>query len=120
MVVFDYAEDKVRGGDAICALSCHELSESFDRAVAVVCLAAGVCIRKGIVCNIVDVVLFKEFWSYDPWCVEDDFIYPFAVADALISFVVSHDGFPLVCMGDFVVADSNHEVDVWEEEFGLF
>jgi hypothetical protein len=42
------------------------------------------------------------------------------VTDALVAFVISHDGFALVCVCDFVVADSYHEVDVWEEEFGLF
>ena len=120
MVVFNYAEDKVRGGDAICALSCHEFSESFDGAVAVICLAAGVCIGECIVCNIVNVVLFKEVWSYHPRCVENNFVDPFAVTDALVAFVISHDGFALVCVCDFVVADSYHEVDVWEEEFGLF
>uniref|UniRef100_A0A0A9F4L5 Uncharacterized protein n=1 Tax=Arundo donax TaxID=35708 RepID=A0A0A9F4L5_ARUDO len=69
--------------------------------------------------NIVNLVLINEFLSEDPGSIRNDLINPLAVAQGLVSLVLSHDGLAFVSVGEVVVAASDEQIGVGEQLLGL-
>jgi len=76
-------------------------------------------IRVLVMSDVVDLVLLDKLWCEDPGGLRDDFIYPFAVANALAPLTVVHYGVSLVLASKFIGTDPNQQTGGWERKLGL-